>query len=192
MITDELFANWMTAFATRLGVPIAREVLFAHKVTLDAELDDAAFGLACQRLYRDFDGFRFKAIPSPAEFVAAVRPKATPETDAQEAFSAILNSRTRTTTAETLGGAALRAYRAVGGYQGFAGLVVDDEPHLRRRFVQAYCEVAESTQHADGLALMAGEAAEVTRLARQVAAGLPAMPSATPRPRLVRGGGDAA
>lgn len=187
MISDTLFENWMTAFATRLGAPIAREVLFAHKMTLDAEMTDETFGLACQRLYRDFDGFRFKALPSPAEFVNAVQPKATPEVDALEAFDAILWSRTRTTTAELRGGATIRAYRAVGGYDAFHGCTDDNLPHLRRRFVQAYTDVAESLAHADGIARIAGENATVTQLARQVAAGMPSMPSGTPRPRLVRG-----
>jgi hypothetical protein len=186
MISDLLYENWMTAFATRLGAPIAREVLFAHKVTLDAELDDATFGLACQRLYRDFDGFRFKALPSPAEFVAAVRPKATTDADAHEAFTAILHSRARTSEAERRGGPTLRAYQAVGGFFAFSGLLEQDEPHLRRRFVDAYRDVAESVAHAEGLALVAGEAHPVTQLARRVADGMGRLPG-NAGPRLLPG-----
>lgn len=180
-IDHGVFLHWIAVIADRIGRPLAGPTQRAYHDYLSARLTTQEFAAAAERLFAEH---AFNTWPGPGEFVRLARPEPPHALAAGDAFRRILTEcgerqpgRPSTYAAavveERLGQAARIAFLAVGGSARFARCTDDEEPWLRKEFVQQYAGAA-------------GHLAAVTELA--VVAPALAHPLAAPAGRRTLGG----
>jgi hypothetical protein len=183
-IDREIFAQCMGFLGGRIGRPLEAPVLKQYYLILSAELTTQEFVAAATLEFRTWDA-RYRTWPSPKDLIALIRPVAAPALSAAEAFEQVLEIANRHEFHErygqrrediaALGAAAMRAFRAAGGFRDMTNAPIDQVVWLRKRFVEAY---ETACQHADAErdATMALAAAD-ERLQQLVGATVAKLPS---------------
>jgi hypothetical protein len=151
MIDHEIFLQYMALLADRIGRPLAGPTQLMYHRELSAALSTEQFVAAATIAFNRWNA-EFRTWPSPQQLIAMVMPSPETALSALEAFEQVLSATTDSrvplpdavATVETIGPAAARAFRAAGGIREFRGVLEQDLPWLRRRFVEAYEAAAEA------------------------------------------------
>lgn len=183
MIDKEVFAQRMGLLTARIGRELDPPVFAEYYRELSPALTSEQFIAATALVFRTWNA-EYRNWPSPQQLIESIVPVAQPTLSALEAFEAVLAAMhphkshpEQIIAIQTLGAAALRAFRASGGFREFSGATEDAIPWLRKRFVEAYtaaCQNADAEQAAK-LALASADS-RFQELVAKTSAALPAMP----------------
>lgn len=194
MIEKEIFAQFMGLIAGRIGRELDGPVFAEYYRHLSSELTTEQFIGAATLVFRSWSA-EYRNWPSPEQFIALIRPAASPTLSAGEAFERVLEIANRHPQLpgfamrqgdmQALGAATLRGFLAAGGFRELTNAPLDQVPWLRKRFVDAY---ADACLHADAErdAAVALESADM-RFQQLVSA--TAAQLTMPEPKRIAGGG---
>ncbi len=178
MIDHKIFLEQIALLADRIGRPLAAPTQRAYYDALSDSLTTEQFVAATTLAFRTWSA-EFRNWPSPKQIIELIAPVENPALSALDAFESVcaivspkVEKAEQLVRIQALGAAAVRAFRAAGGFRDFTGMLDDELPWVRKRFVDAYeaaCEGATAERDAQ-LALNASNdrfAALVANVANQ-------------------------
>lgn len=144
-IDKRIFANQMALVGDRIGRQLHAATLGEYYRHLTAALTTEQF-VAATTIVFHAKSADYRNWPSPAEIIELVAPVAKPSLSALEAFERVLtltsnqygDRHQQLADVQAIGAAAIRAFRAAGGFRDFSSVLTSELPFLRNRFVEAY------------------------------------------------------